>query len=234
MTTWDEVRAIDWSRLEGAFGTGRDVPAALETLRFGRAIDDDFEGAWRNVLYAHAWHRGSIFPVTSAVLPFVFDIVDQSPALGDDEVARSEIAMFVALAAAAARRADPETGTPVIEALVENAHRLRAWTRSELRYEALVAMLTVPELARGVLAGEVAGRVDVLVAILSHATLVDAMALAWATRELVAVQHPVTDRARTLLRSGPLGLADADWLALVAAALASDDARKQLDALRGD
>jgi hypothetical protein len=101
------VRAVDWSELEGAYGTDRDVPTALEIMRWADdAEDDEFSDAWLDVLCSHVWHQGTIYPITAPVLPFVFDIVDHSPALKSATCyARSEIAQFVTWCASSARRA---------------------------------------------------------------------------------------------------------------------------------
>ncbi len=59
MTRWPDVRAIDWSRLPGAYGTQPDVLLALETMRTATRSDDDFGNAWNDVLCGHVLHQGT-------------------------------------------------------------------------------------------------------------------------------------------------------------------------------
>ncbi|HVH48240.1 MAG TPA: hypothetical protein VM925_38165 [Labilithrix sp.] len=245
---WPEVRAIDWTRLPGAYGVDRDVAAALETLRFGSdAEDDDFSDAWLDVLLGHVWHQGDIYPVTSHALPFVFDIVDQSPALADPtSTVREEIANAVLLMASSARHAltsyaDEEraSGEAVLSVLAAHTDRLRAWMTSDLHSTAIAAMLHVPELGARLLEGkEDANAKEVLSAVLKHSMWLEGSALEWAARELARIDHPVTQRASQLLfglsqRPGSNDADSADRIAALGGAIAKHgDPTTQLDELR--
>jgi len=245
MPVWSEVREIDWRQLPGAYRTERDVPGALETLRWGTDADaDDYQDAWSDVLYGHVWHQGSIFAVTAAVLPFVFDIVDHSPALaGPPNQARTELATFITCCAAAARDAstsldaeEAEHGRAVLAVLALRADRLRAWTRSELSAPALAAMLNIPQLSGGVLAGEEAELRAVLAAVFEQARWLDRSVLAWAGQELARVSsHPVAAQASRLLSGSaarPLDGDDARLAALGQALAAAGDLDQRLEPLR--
>jgi len=234
---------VDWSRLPGCYGVERDVRGALEILRFGTdAGSDEFSDAL-DVLYGHVWHQGDIFPVTAHVLPFVFDIVDCSPALASLWPARSEIAMFVTCSASSARRAmrsprssDRACSEEVLATLLRHADRLRAWARSELRPVAFAAMLNVPELADGALSGKEGKLEHVLAAVLTHSRWLDQSILSWGGRELPRISsHPVALRASELLLATRLGAVAADDARLVAVAEAlagPGTLEKGLDPLR--
>lgn len=238
------MRDVDWSQLPGCYGSERDVAGALESLRFGTDPDSDNFSDALEVLYGHAWHQGNIFPVTAHVIPFVLDIVDHSPALATrPSRARSEIAMFVTCCAASAHSAaqspqgsDHAYGEEVLAALRRHADRLRAWTGSELRAVAIAAMLNVPELADGVLAGKEGKVGDVLVAVLTHSQWLDQSVLTWAGRELSRISsHPVAVRAsQLLLATGPGAVSadDARLTALAEALAGAGTVDQNLDRLR--
>jgi len=242
---WPEARAIDWNRLPGAYGVDRDVAGALETLRFARNADSDaFSDAWHDVLLGHVWHQGSIYPVTAHVLPFVFDVVDCSPALSDPSTpARQEIAALVLMMASSARRAaqssasdERAAGEGVLRALAAHEGRLRAWMEKDLRSLAIAAMLHLPELGARLLEGEgEASTGDVLTAVLEHSMWLEGAAVEWAAREVARIDHPVTQRASQLL-SAPRtsrGRAAADRLAALAGVLAQPgDPALRLEELR--
>ncbi len=71
------VRAVDWSRLAGAYGAsdestrGDDVGATLIGLSRGELDADD------EVLAGHVWHQGTIYPVTPVVVPFLWELVQR-------------------------------------------------------------------------------------------------------------------------------------------------------------
>lgn len=230
MPRWPEVRAIEWDRLDGAYAETPDVATALETLRFGDTSDDDAFADASSVLYGHLWHQGTIYPVTAAALPFVMDIVDLSPALAEDARAREEIAMFVPLAAAAARRATPPLGVQVMTTLAACGDRLRAWMKEPFSDVAVVAMLSVPDLRQEVLGGALVPRAEAIRAICSHALLVDEAARAWASQALSEWQHPVIERARALLLQSHLDETAQDRLGAASDAVMSADWAR-LDAL---
>jgi hypothetical protein len=235
MTSWREARDIDWKKWPGAYGVEQDVASALETLRFGTDADDDaFSDAWRDMLFAHAWHQGGVYPLTARVLPFVFEIVDRSPALTPPNATRAELATFVLCCAAAARGATNADERAVLAVLAQQVERLRAWVTTELRSIALGTMLNVPELSARVLAGDEAAPRDVLLTILEHAIWLDTPELEWAGRELARVSsHPVAARSSQWLlgQSGPIDRSDAR-LPKLAEALAASDPTPKLDALR--
>jgi hypothetical protein len=213
----------------------QDVASALETLRFGSDADDDaFSDAWRDMLFAHAWHQGGVYPLTARVLPFVFEIVEHSPALTPPNATRAEIATFVLCCAAAARGATHADERAVLAVLAQQAEGLRAWVTTELRSIALATLLNVPELSARVLAGDEAEPRAVLLAILEQAIWLDTPELEWAGRELARVSsHPVAARASQWLlgRNGAVARDDAR-LPKLAAALAASDPNPKLDALR--
>jgi hypothetical protein len=202
MMVWPEVRAVNWAELRGARGMDCDVAGALETLRFGTDPEaDDFGDAWQEVLYSHVYNQGAVFPVTAHVLPFVFDIVDQSPALkGKRGGERTELAQFVLCCAAAAQDEQSSDGRAVLATLALHAERLRAWVLSDLRSLALATMLNVPRLANDVAAGREASLRHVLAAVFEQAQLLDSRIVIWAGEELSRLSpHPVAARARQLL-----------------------------------
>ena len=217
MPIWREVRAVDWSNFQGAYRTAPDIAAALENLRWGNPDDDDFEDAYLDVLYGHVWHQGTIFPVTSKVLPFIFDLLDSSPALrgaGGSE-AREALAQLFVCCAASARHAvesdDADERRAAVEVLATLAAcevRLVAWLATAERDQACATMLNVPTLAARLLAGQWLDRRDLLLAILTQTEWLDQTALAWAAAELSRMGHPVTDRASALLAEAASGAAD--------------------------
>ncbi len=194
---WPEVRAVDWSKFPGAYGTKRDVAHALEVLRFGKdAEDDDFSDAWLDVLCGHVWHQGTVYPVTAPVLPFVFDVVERSPALAENGEVREAVAMFFAHCAASA---DAEA-QGVHDVLVAHEARLGRWLGTELGDAALIALLCVPALAERTLC--VVDRKALLHAALEEPALVPRSARELAADELAKNPHLITQRAAALLRSG--------------------------------
>ena len=242
MPTWSEVRAVDWSALEGAYGTDRDVPTALEIMRWADdAEDDEFSDAWLDVLCSHVWHQGTIYPITAPVLPFVFDIVDHSPALKSPTCyARSEIAQFVTWCASSARRAvtsgkddDRFNGQSVLSVLAAHADRLRKWKDSDLQTEGITAMLLVSELRGPLLASAETEPNAVLASILGHARWLGSPEFEWAARALVELPHPVAKRAASILVGGEIEELDADRLAALGDALESrGELAARLDPLR--
>jgi hypothetical protein len=245
MSLWPSVREVAWSRLPGCHGQVRDIAGALETLRFEKDVESDsFSDAWRDVLFGHAFHQGTIFPVTAHVLPFVFDIVDHSPALAKRaSQERTEIAMFVACCASSALRAasspqspDHASGREVLATLGAHADRLRAWTRSDLRAVAIATMLNVPELASGVLGGEEYEVEDVLSAILVHARWLSPSVLAWAGEALARLStHPVAAAASRLLIGAETrtnSVDDARFRALAEALASAGTLEQRFDPLR--
>lgn len=227
------MRAIDWDRLRGAYGLDADVPWALETLRFAaRAHTDAFDEAWCDVLCRHAIHEGEAFPVTAAVVPFVIDVVERSPALAKDRAMRAEVALWPAMAAAAARESKPRVRARTLAAIEAAAPRLAAWTtKKTLRDAALAALFAVPSLVERTLGAHEA---HALHAVLTHASLVDPSARAWAAAQLRAREHAVMAAAVALLGEEHIEPYEEYRLAALAEALAltGPARRSALDALR--
>ena len=236
MAVWREARDVEWKKWPGTYGAERDVAAALETLRWGTDADDDaFSDAWRDTLFAHAWHQGDVYPLTARVLHFVFEIVDRSPALTPPNATRTEVATFVLCCAASARAAAGDDERAVLAVLAQHVERLRAWVKTELCSIALATMLNMPELSARVLAGDEANPRDVLLTILEQAVWLDTPELAWAGRELARVSsHPVAARASQWLlgRDGRAIDRSDGRLSALAEALAGGDPTPRLDALR--
>ncbi len=213
MAVWREVRAIDWTKLGGAYGTDRDVPGALEAMRFGAdASDEAFAEAWNDVLLGHVWHQGTIYPVTPKVIPFIFDIVERSPALKEDVEMQAQVAEFVLHCAESARDAtdssDAEAravGKEVLEVLASLEPRLRAWAAGDHPAIAIATLVSLPALSEPLLAGEVAEPERVLGAVLIHASRVDRGALTWAAGELERAGDEVSTRAASILRAAAAG-----------------------------
>lgn len=227
------MRAIDWDRLRGAYGIDADIPWALETLRGARSTETDaFDEAWSDVLCRHAIHEGEAFPVTAALVPFVIEVVDASPALARDRVMRAEVALWPAMAAAAARESKPRVRAKTLAAIEAAAPRLGAWAKKKtLRDAALAALLAVPSLVARTLGAHEA---HALHAVLTHASLVDPSARAWAAAQLRAREHVVIAAAVTLLGEEHIEPYEEYRLAALAEALAltGPARRAALDALR--
>lgn len=227
------MRAIDWDRLRGAYGLDADVAWALETLRGARrAHTDAFDEAWCDVLCRHAIHEGEAFPVTAAVVPFVIEVVERSPALAGDRAMRAEVALWPAMAGAAAREGKPRVRARTLAALEAAAPRLVAWAEKKtLRDAALAALCAVPSLTARTVESYPEARV--LHAVLTHASLVEPAARRWAASRLAAIDHPVMPHAVSLLRRARIEPYEEYRLAALADALAlmGRARRAALDAL---
>lgn len=224
----DAVRAVDWSLYPGAYGTSRDVPAALETLRAGPDGGDDFEDAVNDFLWGHVWHQGTIYPLTPKVLPFLLDVLeprdrDARGAHGDsagneggdplDPERAAELADVVMCSAASARRLANDAASDAERAIATEVLGVVAANRSRLGRlvgfdspRIVATMLCVPALAAELMAGRDPAheRRAVLCAVLAAMPLVtfDAEVRAWTCRELDAIGHPVTTAAAALLSRG--------------------------------
>jgi hypothetical protein len=243
MQQWSEVRNLDWRQWPGAYGHERDVAGALETLRFGTNVDDDaFSNAWLEVLYAHVWHQGTLYPVTAHVLPFVFDIIEASPALTRRSEARREIARFVLCCAASARRdltaqqGDLAAAHSVLAALSAHSARVRSWFRTDLETIALAVLLNVPEETDSLLGGSEVRPERLLAAILVHSGWVPQGLLPWASTQLSRRStHPVATRACRLLESTDSRAIEANearFAALASAIRGRGGLDKHLESLR--
>jgi hypothetical protein len=239
--TWPEVRAVDWAALKGAYGTMRDVAAALELLQAGRDPIANFDEG-TEILWTHVWHQGTIYEVTPVVLPFVLELVDLTRKRGDDKLA-AELAEIVVHYAASARRfaqstddGDRAIGERMLATLSAGKARVHAWLKdTRLKERALATMLNVPDLAPHVLACEAGTAQEVLLTILGRLPQVwfGERVLEWAVRRLRMEQHPVAQSAAEMLAElDPASkLADVDAERILAAGRALGD-KARLDDLR--
>lgn len=162
--SWPKVRGVAWS------SAPRDVPAALEMLRFsGHHQDLEFVDAFASVLWDQFVHQGSINPDTALAVPFVFDILEASPALARNSAPddpqeqkawspdspatranfRSAVARWFAHAACAARRHSENGdrggyGRAVLDRIADSEHRLARWQDRGLADEELLLRLATP------------------------------------------------------------------------------------------
>lgn len=67
------VDGVDWSTLEHAYGMATDVPRHLRALT---STDSGVREAALDALYGNLWHQGTLFPATAAVIPFLFQLLD--------------------------------------------------------------------------------------------------------------------------------------------------------------
>jgi hypothetical protein len=65
----DDLDAVDWSRLEHAYGSAEDVPGLLRDLAGG-----DREAL--STLYGNIWHQGTIYEATGHAVPFLVHMLD--------------------------------------------------------------------------------------------------------------------------------------------------------------
>ncbi|MFJ9445383.1 HEAT repeat domain-containing protein [Kitasatospora sp. NPDC101235] len=64
---------IDWTQLHHAYGTAEEVPELLAALA---STDEEERGKALDRYYSALFHQGSVYPATTASLPFLFELVD--------------------------------------------------------------------------------------------------------------------------------------------------------------
>lgn len=229
---WAALRTAAFGRPDGQGQP--DVAAALEILRFGDASDDDeaMREALDDVLLGHVWNQGTVSPIAGAVVPFVIDLVDESPALAEDPELRHDTARFVLLVSAAAERASPETRDAIHAALKSRASALREWARGDLADVAIVTLLNIPALVSEAHDESLVTRADRLWAVASHLPFVGQDARNELEDALAERSHPVIAQARELVRRPELDHDDLERLAAVIAAIGASDWQVELDELR--
>jgi hypothetical protein len=72
---FEGLHRIDWASMEHAYGTAEEVPALLWALRSPQA--EEHRKALER-FYAEVHHQGSVYPVTAASLPFLFELAADS------------------------------------------------------------------------------------------------------------------------------------------------------------
>ncbi len=227
---WRHVGEVRWE--SGGDGPAPDVANLLRQLRFGEL--DDVSEALTDLLYSYAWCQGVVYPVAAQLIPYVFDIVDNSPILADNFSERLDAATFIPLVASAARTRPSPAGQAVLRVLSGCGPSLEGWLSGDFPFEAALAMLHVPQLRPLVFEEE--QRQQMFEAILWRADLADGEAREWAALELessVWSGHPVCREAARMLRSAvPPDSFDHEKLFALASALA-EGSPGALDELRG-
>lgn len=132
----DELGRVRWDIVEHAYGPAIDVPDALRRLRSSDATERNH--GWR-LLYDAVLHQGSRYPATSAVLPYLREL------LADPTTpAPSECVRFIVCAALGESHRDPSRELADPE-LISSLEDYDAYTAAEA---------AVPELLAGVADGE--------------------------------------------------------------------------------
>jgi len=185
------------------------------------------------VLWDYLIHQGNICSEAVLAVPFVFDILDFSPALArstaeDDpqeqgawgsggSATRADFLEIVAgwLVAGASdgrRRAGASSdsderravGGAMLDAITAHEYRLHTWKGAGLAEQEMLLRMANPAFVPRMLAkGAVP---SVLAIVLGGAGLVDPRVVSWAADALVALNHDATGRAANLLRRADDGL----------------------------
>ncbi|WP_169975190.1 HEAT repeat domain-containing protein [Tautonia rosea] len=80
----EHLDAIDWTRLNHAYGAATDVPDLIRALLSPEsavreeAIHD---------LFGNIWHQGTVYPATAAAVPFLYELLEYSDLPDPDAVA---------------------------------------------------------------------------------------------------------------------------------------------------
>jgi hypothetical protein len=136
-----DVAAIDWSKLDGAYGASvgdHDVGAALRTL----AEDHDVESDARNdaldcLVWSHGWHQGSIYEVTAAIVPFIVAWIERG-----HDVCGELAAGLEAIAASAHAPPESEYAPAIHAAFAACGDTVLAWPADRAQTIAIVCGTT--------------------------------------------------------------------------------------------
>ncbi len=202
----EAVNLVPWAKLEGCHGASdgssrspaaTDVPRALLTLAtwdFAEPGAEEWEDV-ADILYSHVTHQGSVFEVTSHVVPLVVSLV-----IDCEFGAPAGLAAFLPYVSACARRARGARseakrayGEAIGQALEAAQPRIMSWDESPALAPALAALAVESPSLRSAWLARAETR---------PLTAIDLAALTAMKRSL-----PGADRAARAMLEGPPGLA---------------------------
>jgi hypothetical protein len=67
----EQLDAINWDSLDGAYGPASD---AAEILRGLASPDEGVAGEALDQFFSSIWHQGTVYPVTAVAVPFIVDL----------------------------------------------------------------------------------------------------------------------------------------------------------------
>lgn len=108
----EKLDTIPWKKLGTAYGNASEAPQAIRDLL---SVDEDvWLEAVCGFLFSYAVHQGTIYSCTPHVIPFIIEILDQSPHVRTTTDLRRYLLEFLAVVARYRQK------RPDIDALLRN------------------------------------------------------------------------------------------------------------------
>ena len=80
---FEGLEEVRWSELFHAHGEASDIPGLLDRIC---SAETTTRGEACAELFETVWHQGTIYPASSAILPFLFQIIDQKHLFASDVI----------------------------------------------------------------------------------------------------------------------------------------------------
>ena len=77
------MEEVQWSELFHAHGDASDIPGLLTRMC---SVEVSTRGEACAELFETVWHQGTIYPASAAILPFLFQIIDQKHLFASDVI----------------------------------------------------------------------------------------------------------------------------------------------------
>lgn len=79
----ENLNAINWQRLDHAYGEASDVPDLIRALA---SRDEETRQGALYTLYGNIWHQGTVYEATSYAVPFLLELLADEDVQGKEEL----------------------------------------------------------------------------------------------------------------------------------------------------